>query len=87
VRVRPIVPKALDGKEYSDAPMEGWKERGAEELPAHVVDAARLGRERLTGARAAQRRADSALASQALTKPAGEPAPGLERRRGPAENP
>jgi len=34
--------------------MEGWKERGAEEPPAYVLEAARLGRERLA-AREAQR--------------------------------
>jgi hypothetical protein len=48
----------LKAKEYSDAPMEGWKERGAEEPPAYVREAARLGRERLAEreARRAERR-------------------------------
>ena len=37
--------------------MQGWKERGAEELPEYVTEAARLGRERLA-AREAQREAE-----------------------------
>jgi hypothetical protein len=54
VRARPIVSRTLEPKEYSDAPMEGWKERGAEEPAAYALEAARLGRERLA-AREAQR--------------------------------
>jgi len=47
VRARPTVRKRLKAKEWPDQPMEGWKERGAEEPPPYVVEAVRLGRERL----------------------------------------
>lgn len=58
-RARPIVPKRLKAKEWPDQPMEGWKERGAEELPPHVIEAVRLGRERLAE-RDAQREREAA---------------------------
>jgi hypothetical protein len=46
-RTKPIVPRKLEPKEYPDTPMQGWRDRRAVQVPAEILEAARIGRERL----------------------------------------